>query len=834
MIFSNTSGGVISVTSDDGSASGMYIATNTTAQVTNAAAITVTGSDSAYGISVTADGTLTNSGAVTATSTGSSVYGVQYSANTGTLTNTGVVQATTTSSESAYGISAYATVAGTLVNRGAVTATANSGDAYALGAYGSGTQTVSNYATLTAIGGDKAIGISFSAYHGGTTTNSGAITATSSGGSASGIYLNVDGGNATVTNSGNLTISGGGNNDGIFATVSGTLSITNSGALSVANLNNATTNFGINASSGGNLDITDTATGGITASRTVRSNSVGISATSSGGAVTITTGAAISASAYFNATGIVASGSSGATIGNSGSIVANSGFGTALGIGASSASGDVSIMNNHGGTVTVSSYYTSYGLQSTSTTGSATVTNAGTISDSASHSGSNSYGISAVGSTGVTITNSGSVSGYAPQGIGYGIYADPSGPLVVTNTGTVTGSTYGIYLASAGTVNDGGGVSGGTRSISVPTNSTVNLTGSGPLSGLLKGGADDTSTSLLNFALTIRTNFAAAKAALDAAIAQYEAAYTTANGNGADVTSVPVVLNSSTYQWQDFATVEDNLIQGRLYQRTPGYNGIGAAIDNFDPGSTRGTTILNALDNLPDSAVANALAQLSPKALQVFRHIAFDGASFTAANVNNHLANLRDGLTGFDTSGFSVNTPGVDPTLTQMRSRLLAFNPAPFDHGLLSDSSSSLFGGTDMKDPKAMVNTQPVDPWSAFISGSVVLANLDNTTSNIGDSDYTTGSVMAGVDYRLTDNFTVGALFNYAHTSANLDGNGSKATVDSYAPGIYASYVDKKGWYGNAMLMYGFNDNTDDRNITIPGIQGVNHGASDAARSPQT
>jgi outer membrane autotransporter protein len=30
--------------------------------------------------------------------------------------------------------------------------------------------------------------------------------------------------------------------------------------------------------------------------------------------------------------------------------------------------------------------------------------------------------------------------------------------------------------------------------------------------------------------------------------------------------------------------------------------------------------------------------------------------------------------------------------------------------------------------------------------------------------------------------------------------------------------------------MYGFNNNTDDRNITIPGIQGVNHGASDGGQ----
>ena len=298
---------------------------------------------------------------------------------------------------------------------------------------------------------------------------------------------------------------------------------------------------------------------------------------------------------------------------------------------------------------------------------------------------------------------------------------------------------------------------------------------------------------------------------------------------GKDVDSETVTINGIAYKWEDFAGINAALIQGRLYEPTPGYHGIGGAIDHFNPDSTRGTTILAALDNLPDSAVADALAQLSPQSLQVLRHIAFDGASFTSADVNNHLANLRDGLTGFDTSGFTVNTPGVDPTLAQMKSRLLAWNPAPFDHGLLSDSALPLLGGIDMKDTKNMVNTQPVDRWSSFISGSVILANLDNTTSNIGDADYTTGSVMAGVDYRLDDHFTVGALFDYSHTDATLDGNGSKATVDSYAPGVYASYVDK-GWYGNALLMYGYNSDTEDRNITIPGIAGVNHGAADGGQ----
>ena len=364
----------------------------------------------------------------------------------------------------------------------------------------------------------------------------------------------------------------------------------------------------------------------------------------------------------------------------------------------------------------------------------------------------------------------------------------------------------------------------------MPTGSTVNLIGASPVQGLIKGGSDDTSTSILNFDLTVRGNVAAAQAALVAAIAQYDAALAAAPKNSeTNVDSETVTINGIAYKWEDFAGITAALIQGRIYGNTPGYEGIGAAIDNFNTGTRRGAAILNGLDNLPASDVANALAQLSPQSLQVFRNIGFDNAGFTAANVNNHLANLRDGLTGFDTSGFTVNAPGVDPTLTQVRSRLLAWNPAPVDPGLVSDSTSSLIGGVDMKDTKAMLNTQPVDRWSAFISGSVILANLDNTMSNIGDSNYTTGSILAGADYRFGNHLTVGALFNYAHTGADLDGNGSRARVDTYAPGVYASYVNK-GWYGNAMLMYGFNSNSESRHITVPGLEGTNNGSSDGGQ----
>ncbi|MEI9999335.1 MAG: autotransporter outer membrane beta-barrel domain-containing protein [Verrucomicrobiota bacterium] len=225
------------------------------------------------------------------------------------------------------------------------------------------------------------------------------------------------------------------------------------------------------------------------------------------------------------------------------------------------------------------------------------------------------------------------------------------------------------------------------------------------------------------------------------------------------------------------------------------------------------------------AALGAALDQISPQSLQVFRSIAFDDATFSSQQLNDHLANLRDGLTGFDGSQLSVMDSSLDPTLSQINSRLLAWNPNATP-GLISDTADPIFGGIDMKDSqgaRTVDEPEPASPWSTFIAGNVVLADLSHS-DDLEHQDYTTGSVMLGADYRIDRHFTLGALLAYGHTDANLDHNGSSATVDSYSPGVYASYVNG-GWYGNGLFSYGYNSYTEDRNVSIGTLSGTNHGA---------
>jgi outer membrane autotransporter protein len=255
-------------------------------------------------------------------------------------------------------------------------------------------------------------------------------------------------------------------------------------------------------------------------------------------------------------------------------------------------------------------------------------------------------------------------------------------------------------------------------------------------------------------------------------------------------------------------------------QLTPNQQAVATSLNGAVGGATGDLhtliTTINALTSAQQ--VAGAYDQLTPLRLGIFRNIAFDNYSFFSQQLDDHFANLRDGLTGLDTSSFSVNDSALGSSLSQIKGHLLAWQPTP-EPGLLSDSADPALGGITMTSPFA----PPPDRWSAFINGSVALADLDSNADN-PHSSYTTGGVTLGADYRLDQHWTVGALFGYNHTDAQLDNQGSSATVDTYSPGIYAAYANK-GWYANGVFTYGYNSYTENRNIIFPGIDRTAIGA---------
>jgi uncharacterized protein YhjY with autotransporter beta-barrel domain len=241
------------------------------------------------------------------------------------------------------------------------------------------------------------------------------------------------------------------------------------------------------------------------------------------------------------------------------------------------------------------------------------------------------------------------------------------------------------------------------------------------------------------------------------------------------------------------------------------------------------TTVDSALASLyanNPGALGSALDQLSPQAFGQFTEsTAFNNASFAIAALDDYLASQRTGPDGtfaaghgtIDSSGLIVNDPSYDPTLGVIHSKLLAWNPAP-SHGVISDVAAPLLGGIEMKDetnPNSLAPPASSRPWNVYVRGNVVLAH-GSAEQNVGHFDDNSESVVLGADYRLTPHLLVGLTAGYAHTDASLDDAGSSATVDSYSPGIYASYADR-GWYADFAGNYIRNAYTQDRVISVLG-----------------
>ena len=223
------------------------------------------------------------------------------------------------------------------------------------------------------------------------------------------------------------------------------------------------------------------------------------------------------------------------------------------------------------------------------------------------------------------------------------------------------------------------------------------------------------------------------------------------------------------------------------------------------------------------------VSQFNPEAsANFFRTTTFNNVVFNIQELDGYFEGQRsakgDFLAGngqLDSSGLTVLDPSMDSSLAQVSSRLLAWSPAPFSHGLLSDTTDPVLAGVESKD---MQESPAVgDPFNAFVVGNVVLAQ-SFSNPDLNHSDSSTGGVQLGTDYRVTPHLRTGAVFGYSHTDATLDNNGSSATVDSYAPGIYLSYADS-GWYVNGIGSYSFDNYTEDRHVTVGAGSATAHGA---------
>ncbi len=222
--------------------------------------------------------------------------------------------------------------------------------------------------------------------------------------------------------------------------------------------------------------------------------------------------------------------------------------------------------------------------------------------------------------------------------------------------------------------------------------------------------------------------------------------------------------------------------------------------------------LINQIDSLYSSQVPTALDQLSGIVLQVFPQVALQNSIGLDETFNQHAQALDDGASGWSQSIFALNTPGVldssQMALSQMldqQSQMLTLDALPL----------TLPNGTQI--PMAQQPQAAAANWSAFLTGALQLENYSSADS-ISNPKVTAEGVTLGGDYAVSSTTSIGALFAYAHNDIRLDSFGSKGSMDTYTPGVYANFHTPDGWFTDALAAYSYNGYSEHRNLSVGAI----------------
>ena len=380
-----------------------------------------------------------------------------------------------------------------------------------------------------------------------------------------------------------------------------------------------------------------------------------------------------------------------------------------------------------------------------------------------------------------------------------------SGPastnLVLTNWANITGGNGGPGApAGSGifsdtghlTINNWGAVNAGTgltpSSIKITGNNfVINMNGHSTVNGKITASDTVADSNVLNLHYTGVSLLAQAilRASLQAqgVLDGHEHDFTyTIRGNTVVVDPIVVQLSLSSYQQQGI---------------TPNQQAVGANLDSLTYNPAPGTPLFDLLNAIDTSGnVPLALDELSPQKYELYREIALAAFNFQALSIDERLNNLRDGSESIDTTAIGG---GTDKTTA----------------GFSKD------GKNVVVPEKQSMQKQ----WGFFAAGSGVFGDVDAHDGH-ADASFTSGGVILGIDGKINDNFVAGLLFNYSHTQADLDAQGSNADIDTYGGGIYGGYHNGP-WYGNGLLSYAHSSYDSARTIAFPGFNRIASGSTE-------
>jgi len=492
----------------------------------------------------------------------------------------------------------------------------------------------------------------------------------------------------------------------------------------------------------------------------------------------------------------------------------------------------------------------------------------GEIANTGSVTGANT-GIFVDNITGL-IANTGTVTGTGDVGI-----ALNSGSAAMFNSGTISGGTNGIRRNTAGNVsltNSGGTIMAGTDaavdfggvagddSIFDVGGTMLNMAAGTPairmgqgmdavvLIGSTVNNGDGTGIALAmgsdNDTLTI-SGFACVNATMNGNDGTDTLNLTLLGLTAADVASINMQLGinpgdplpgtgaftlpdgGKTYDWANFETVNFNPVNlAEIPGLTPNQRAIAGALNPAFTSAATGADmheVLTQITFIGPGGLPSILNQLSPQPFaEMARNVGVNQNTYLYRQLDRRFDTDFDGdpvgtlTSGIDTSGFELIDPDQNVTIQRYSRRLASLG---LGSGFLSDVPGAAWGGLDMGyDAKKMIEVPMDDPrrFGLWLAGQGILADVDQADGDLSDVHYDTAAVTIGLDYKVTREITVGALFNWGYTDAPLDGVGSRFELDTYQGGGYVAYNSADdGWYAHGYAIGGASKYDQSRRISF-------------------
>ena len=182
-------------------------------------------------------------------------------------------------------------------------------------------------------------------------------------------------------------------------------------------------------------------------------------------------------------------------------------------------------------------------------------------------------------------------------------------------------------------------------------------------------------------------------------------------------------------------------------------------------------------------------------------------ANAQISNYNQRLESLHGTGPAPATNGISVALPGQAPNASAACEDASA--PTLRDACLRANQELSSTASTPRdshQDPATPGNPSQAGeslPNLAFWSAGVVDFGFNNAGTQRSGFRFTTPGVTAGMDYRISDQFSIGAGGGYGHDSTDIGSDGTKSTGDSYSFAVYGSYRPQPALFVDGLAGFG-------------------------------